>query len=108
MLWGEFRYLGNLSNIVKLYRQSKATELVFIDVDRSLTNISFQNELFNCILQANFPITCFMDKRDINILARKFISNGVERLGINISNPKDIEDLSKFVQSFGSSSASSL
>ena len=43
-----------------------------------------------------------------NRLSKKFISNGVERLGINISNPLDIEYLGQFVKSFGSSSASAL
>ncbi len=106
--WGKYRYLGNLSNIIKLFSQSKTTELVFIDLDRSLTDVSFQKELFNSILQANFPVTCFIDKKDISSLSKKFISNGVERLGINISNNLDIEDIGLYVKSFGSSSASSL
>lgn len=105
--WGRFRYLGNLSNILKLFSQQGASELSFIDVDNSLLDDSFRSLLYRCVQQSDYPITFYSSDTGISTHARELISGGVERIGILLSTQNSSTTTLKYlVSNFGSSTIS--
>jgi imidazole glycerol phosphate synthase subunit HisF len=105
--WGRYRYLGNLSNILKLYSQQGASELAFIDVDNSLLHSSFRSHLYQCVQQACYPITLYSSNNAISTHAHELISGGLERIGVllSIQNPCT-SILESLVSTYGSSTIS--
>jgi len=107
--WGRYRYLGNLSNILKLYSQQGASELSFVDVDNSVLDSSFRSLLYHCVQQADYPITFYSSNTGISTHAHELINGGVERIGILLSTKNSCTSILKHLVSiYGSSTVTSI
>lgn len=102
--WGKYFYLGNLSNILRLYSRAKATELLFIDVDNSLCSSIFREKLFQCIQQCDYPVTLYSSPEAVKNYSNELIAGGFERLGVQACvDDTNLDVLSDLVDKFGSS-----
>jgi len=99
-----YRYIGDPINAVRIFNDSKADELVFLDIDatkeKRLISLDFVREVGE---EANMPFAVGGGIRSIDDI-KKIINSGAEKIIIGsyaVENPRFIREA---VENFGSSS----
>lgn len=102
--FGDYKYVGDPINAVKIFNEKKADELAVFDIDASIKNIEPNFDMIaRLACECRMPL-CYGGGVKTPIQAQKIIDLGVEKVAVSSGALEDISLVSKMAEAIGSQS----
>ena len=103
-LFGEYKYVGDPINAVKIFNEKKSDELIVLDIDASVKNLEPDFDMITRLAsECRMPL-CYGGGVKTPAQAERIIDMGVEKVAVSSGALEDLSIISKMAQAVGSQS----